>query len=239
HGVAIATLFLSADLLKSGRPNTRLQSAILVSGLLLPALALCGLVFSSGAAAKAGLKDVLENAAMLHWLPWLQVGAVTSTILLTRACYLLFNLQKKAKAEPIPRQRLLIWASMSMVPVLLPWLWSPMNQALQKTLVVYKLVELSWPIASGLAIAIFVIWRGWQLPAFLAHMSNPFLRYSIRFTRRSKKALLPAFDVSLSTKRFRAAERRMNRYWQGGTVNRSAALLVGFMLVAAVFMLVL
>ncbi|MDO8909973.1 MAG: proton-conducting transporter membrane subunit [Pseudohongiella sp.] len=238
HGFAKAALFLSADLLKSGKASGRTQSFVLIAGLLVPALALCGLIFSSGAAAKAGLKDVLENAGLVYWLPWLQIGAMTSTLLLARASYLLFRLQSKAPSQAIPRQRFVLWASLSMMPVLLPWLWMPMNEALLKTLAIYKIVELSWPVVLGISVAGFVIWRGWQVPHFLTRMTNPFLLYSIHFTRRSKKALLPAFEFNLPTAPLRSIERRWNRYWQGGTVNRSAALLLIFMVVAAVFMLI-
>jgi hydrogenase-4 component B len=238
HGFAKASLFLSADLLKSGRASTGAQSVVLIAGLLIPALALCGLIFSSGAAAKTGLKDVLESASLELWLPWLQVGAVSSTLLLARAGYLLFRLQSKAPSEPIPRQQLVIWFCLSATPVLLPWLWMPMNEALLKTLAIYKIVELSWPIVLGISVAGFVFWRGWQLPDFMTRMKNPFLLYSIHFTRLSQKALLPAFEFDLPTTSLRSLERRWNRYWQGGTVNRSAALLLIFMAVAAVFMLV-
>ncbi|MDP2126032.1 MAG: proton-conducting transporter membrane subunit [Pseudohongiella sp.] len=237
HGFAKAALFLAADLLKSGQARTRAQSVVLIAGLLVPALALSGLVFSSGAAAKIGLKDVLENAALVHWLPWLQFGAVTSTVLLARAGYLLFNLRSKAPPEPLSHQRFVVWASLSVMPALLPWMWIPMNEALLKTLTVYKTIELSWPIVLGLTVAALVIWQDWKVPAFLTRMTNPFLLYSIHFTRRSKKALLPAFELNLQTRSLRSLERRWNRYWQGGTVNRSAALLLMFMIVATAFML--
>lgn len=238
HGFAKTSLFLSVDLLKSGYVVSFAQKLVLIAGVLIPSLALGGLIFSSGAAAKTGLKEVLENAGLLTWLPWLQVGAVTSTLLLARACYLLFKLSHKAEQRPLPPQRLVIWACLALMPVVLPWLWLPMTESLLPTLVFYKLVELSWPVLLAIAAAWFVIWRQWRVPDFLIRLSNPFLLYSIRFARRSNKSLLPDAGVSINLRPLRALERRWNRYWQGGTVNRSAVSVVFFLVVAVVFMLV-
>jgi len=238
HGLAKAVLFLSADLLRSGRASNRVQTLVLSLGVAIPLLALCGLMFSSGAAAKAGLKEVLESVGLEQWLAWLQVGAMASTLLLARAGYLLLNLQKLAVQQPLPTLRLLIWAALAVLPVLLPWLWTPMNRALQETFAVSKAVELSWPILIGILVAVFAIWQQWQVPGFLRRMMNPFLLVSIWLARRSRQAWLPAFDLKLNTASLRVFERRWNRYWHGSTVNHSAVLLMVFMLVAALFMFV-
>lgn len=237
HGIAKAVLFLSADLLKSGRPRDRTQSMILMLGVMIPALALCGLIFSSGAVAKSGLKDVLETAALTQWLPWLQFDALASTVLLARVCFLLYALQSKSADQPLPSRRLLIWASLAVVPMLLPWIWEPMNIALQKTLMFSTVLQLSWPIAAGLALAVLVIWRQWLVPASLTRLANPFLLLSLWLARRSTKAWLPAFDIRINTRLLRTFKRRWNRTWQGNTVNRSAILLLAVVVVAAILML--
>jgi formate hydrogenlyase subunit 3/multisubunit Na+/H+ antiporter MnhD subunit len=238
HGVAKAVLFLSADLLKSGRPGNRIQATILMLGVLMPALALCGLIFSSGAAAKSGLKEALETATLTQWLPWLQFGALASTLLLARVCFLLYGLQFKAADQPLPSRRLQIWASLAVAPMLLPWMWEPMNIALQKTLGFATSLQLSWPIAAGLALAVLVIWRQWSVPSSLRLLGNPFLLLSLWLARRSGKAWLPAFDIRLDLRLLRDFERRWNRSWQSHTVNRSAVLLLAVVVVAAILMLV-
>jgi hydrogenase-4 component B len=66
---------------------------------------------------------------------------------------------------------------------------------------------------------------------------HPFLAVSLWLKRRMNQALLPSFEIPWRLRKLRERERRWNRYWQGGTVNRSAALLLIFVMVAGFIIL--
>ncbi len=236
HGFAKGALFLAADLFKSGRAGSAMQIGAMLVLLAIPALALSGMVFTSGAVAKTSLKSLLDNPAMSLWLPWLQASAVASTLILARAYYLLVALQEKTD-KPVPIKQLLIWAALCVMPILLPWLWPTMREVLWQTFAPYKLFEAVWPVLIGLSVAALAMrWR-WRPPRIPAHLQHPFLALSLLLKRRLNKALLPPLELEFTTTSLRTLERRWNRYWQGGTVNRSAALLVLFVIVAALVIL--
>lgn len=236
HGFAKAALFLAADLFKSGRANHAFQLSVMFLLLALPALALSGMAFTTGAVAKISLKSLLESPEMLVWLPWLQAGAVASLLVLARACYLIGALQEKTD-KTIPRPQLMIWASLCVVPILLPWLWPTMRDVFWQTLAPYNLLEASWPLLTGVGIAVLAIQLRWKPPRIPPLLQHPFLALSLVLKRRMNKALLPSFELEFPKQSLRALERRWNRYWQGGTVNRSAALLVLFVIVASLIIL--
>lgn len=240
HGFAKGALFLAADLFKSGRANTTLQLGILLLLLAIPSLALTGMVFTSGAIAKTSLKTVLESAELVQWVPWLQAGAVATTLLLARAVFLVMALQNKTDAA-VPRPQLLIWSTLCLLPILLPWLWlwfwPDVREVLWQTLVPYKMIEASWPVLAGLLVAVLAIRMRLRAPRIPPLFQHPFLALSLLLKRRMNQALLPDFELRLPSESIRAAERRWNRYWQGRTINRSAALLLLFVIAAALVIL--
>lgn len=236
HGFAKGALFLAADVVKAGGAPARLQRGWLIIAIALPALALAGLPLSSGAAAKTALKAMLDDPALSHWLLWLQIGALGTTLVVARACYLLWQLRQQAGDRPagpaMPLAAMLAWLILCLASVTLPWLWPLMQPAISDSLPLYKWQELGWPIAVGLLLAALAWHYNWQTPAALQSPHTPFLPLSLGLKRRLNQALLPSFTLAWLHRDWRQHERRWSRFWQGHTVNRSATLLLIFMIVA-------
>ncbi|OFE13035.1 hypothetical protein PHACT_07700 [Pseudohongiella acticola] len=234
HGFAKGALFMAADVVKvhGGR---HLRWLLLATAL--PALALAGLPLSSGAAAKTALKAFLDDPALAHWLIWLQIGALGTTVIVARGLYLLWRLRQQALADDtthaMPVAPLAGWLLLCLLGLILPWLWPLMQPAAQDSLPLYKWFELGWPIGAGLLIAAAGLSLKWQPPETLQTSHTPFVTLSLRLKRRLNKSLLPSFDLRWLDQDWRRYERRWSRFWQGHTVNKSAALLLGFIIVAA------
>ncbi|MEX2335334.1 MAG: proton-conducting transporter membrane subunit, partial [Pseudohongiella sp.] len=237
HAFAKGALFLAADVVKAGGAPARLHEGWLMAAIAVPALALAGLPLSSGAAAKTALKALLDDPALSHWLIWLQIGALGTLLVVGRAGYLLWQLRQhaaaKAPGQNIPLSALLAWLALCTAPLILPWLWPLMLPATSDSLPLYKWVELGWPIGIGLLMAAAGLHFHWQSPGLLQTPHTPFLRLSLSFKRRLNKALLPSITSAWLRRDWRQYERRWSRLWQGHTVNKSATLLLVFMVIAS------
>ena len=236
HGFAKGALFLAADVVKAGGAPARLPQVWLMLAIAVPALALAGLPLTSGAAAKTALKAMLDDPALSQWLIWLQIGALGTTLVVARAFYLLWKLQQKARehrpGHDLPRSALFTWLALCAAPLALPWLWPLMQPAAGDSLAWYKWLELGWPIVAGLLLAVLG-WRyQWQTPSVLQTAHTPFLPASVHLKRRLNQALLPAFTLAWLHRDWRRHERRWNHFWQGHAVNKSATLLLIFMIVS-------
>lgn len=114
---------------------------------------------------------------------------------------------------------------------------SPLLDGLQPATV----FDAVWPMAVGVLVTMAALrWR-WRVPPVVYDMPYPFERWSVRFRRRLNKPLLP--DIKFpwlrhTRPRLRGLERRGNRLLQGPTVNRSAALMIVFILLAATLILI-
>ena len=120
-------------------------------GLWVPALALAGLPFSSGALAKASLKlqvQVLPDfwATMIAWL--LPLSSIGTALLMARFLYLAFATEKRDE-----RTASSIWWLLLLALILLPWLW-PVPEVPQQAL--WKTV---WPLLLAAVIA-GLVYRG-------------------------------------------------------------------------------
>jgi formate hydrogenlyase subunit 3/multisubunit Na+/H+ antiporter MnhD subunit len=93
HALAKGGLFLGVGVARRvGRDVRRLRRVM--AGLLLPALALAGAPFTSGALAKQALKKTADSIPdpWRGWLPWmLSLAAVGTTLLLARFLYLIWR----------------------------------------------------------------------------------------------------------------------------------------------------
>ena len=236
HGFAKGALVLAADVFKAGGAAARMQTRWLLLAVAVPALALAGLPLSSGAAAKTALKALLDDPAMSHWLLWLQIGALGTTLIVARACYLLWCVRQqtseKSSAHTIPAAAVLGWLVLCILPLALPWLWPLMQPAASDSLALYKWLELGWPIGGGLLIAAAGLHFSWQAPRLLQTSRTPFLSLSLSLKRRLNQTLLPSFELPWLDHDWRQQERRWSRLWRGHTVNRSAVLLLIFMVIA-------
>ncbi len=102
HGLAKASLFLGEGLVAR---TTRLgrRRRLLVAAMTLPALALAGAPFTSGAIAKLSLKDA-ATMATAPWAAWLEIllplVAIGTTILMVRFLLILFAMDEGRVPSP-------------------------------------------------------------------------------------------------------------------------------------------
>jgi formate hydrogenlyase subunit 3/multisubunit Na+/H+ antiporter MnhD subunit len=164
HGLAKGSLFLATAsapaLLAGSRWGMRLLAAVAV---LLPAAALAGLPFTSGAISKLALKGAVEQlpGPWPNWLEYLlPLAAVGTTLLMVRFALLLRRPAVDGKHERADRGQWLPWLGVVIGVALAVWLvpgyyglqvydaglWSVRNLWLS-----------SWPVLVGLALALSAV----------------------------------------------------------------------------------
>lgn len=130
----------------------------------LPALALAGLPFTSGAVAKTVLKAPMESPLVL-WL--LTLAAVGTTLLMVRLVVVM--LQDRGPSRPLPLSMSMPWLVLVVAGVLLPWAWSP--EPAWEALAPYKLWSVAWPILLGSVLGLAGLalwrWRAWGAPRWI------------------------------------------------------------------------
>lgn len=216
HGLAKGALFMGAGL--SAHAHLRHGHWLLMA---LPALALAGLPLTSGAAAKALLKDAVEQALPGFWLTLLSAGSLATLLVVARAVWLMYRAQNHSLPAPATSQWL-PWSLLCLMPITLPWLWPEMRAALLQSLPPYALWAALWPIALGLALSAMVIVLGWRIPAPLSNLPNPARVGSIylkRWMTRPPKQRPPS---PIRTPLWRRLERITNRFLQPDAVAASA-----------------
>lgn len=244
HAFAKGALFLGADLMKRYRLPGGRQRWWLLALLTLPALALSGLPATSGAAAKSGLKALLETPELALWAVWLQLGALATSLLMVRIVWLFVRDQKQAVAVlPTMPQALAQtgpWVILCLMALATAWLWPTMQASMRYSLIIPNLFDALWPVVAALLVALAALRWQWRVPGALYDTSHPFEGWSVRFRRRLNRPFLPEVGnlwPATADQRLRRIERYWNRLWQGHSVNRSAALMILFMLIAAVLIL--
>lgn len=165
HGLAKGALFLGvgAALRAEERPLVRTIRRL---GLALPALALAGAPFTSGAAAKTGL---LKAAAHLPF-PW--PGWLAALLPLSAAATGLLMLHFLSLARPQAHERrpltgglLHSWLLLVVASLAATWLLPSLRPSAVQTLGLAKTVGASWPLL--LAIGLAFLLRSWRLGAHL------------------------------------------------------------------------
>lgn len=159
HALAKGALFLGVAFAGNGRAVPAL--------LLLPALALAGLPFTSGAVAKTALKTAVEtlpgNWKMLLELP-LSLAAVGTTLLMARFLWLIW---RSAAAKKTPARALWgVWLALLGAVALLLFILPLAAPAVQDSLKPEKWWTAVWPILAGVGLAVGAarLWRGPALP---------------------------------------------------------------------------
>jgi len=134
HGLNKIALFLAAGHRLNGWPARLL--------FLLPAAALAGAPFTSGALAKRALKEGLDSAGAAPWLIGLGVGSVLTTALLLHA-FELARAQAEGRASVHPA-----WVGAVAAGVLLPW-WLAATLAHLPAWSAVSVLEGVWPLVLG------------------------------------------------------------------------------------------
>ena len=156
HGFAKAALFAGDDLARFDLSRRRL--AVLLG---LPALAVAGLPFTSGAIAKVALKGVAATAPG-SWAYLLEVSlplaAVGTTLLMARFIVLTVSSGSVDRDMDSAARRFaaLAFALILVFVALLLWVvdYEPVNVAAHKALTPEYLLALGWPVATGLVLAV-------------------------------------------------------------------------------------
>jgi len=153
HGLAKGALFLGVGIVERNR------SPWIMGGLAVPALALAGLPWTSGALAKQALKSPLYEVPQA-WAgtveALLTLGAVGTTLLMAR---FLWRIYRAHEGQPgkLPWQMLLPWLVLTSAALILPWVWAG------KAGPAWSLI---WPLSLGvvLSLAGLIAWRGRPVP---------------------------------------------------------------------------
>jgi hydrogenase-4 component B len=155
HSLAKSSLFFAYDLVKhQERSLSRLQLAVI----LLPALALAGLPFTSGAIAKTAFKELAVSLGE----PWyglssffLPVTAMGTTMLMLHFMGMLRCCRGGTNSGRIASR---IVFAVSFIAVLLTlWLWPAARSSVIHSLAGTKLLQGLWPVASGCFL--FLVWQ--------------------------------------------------------------------------------
>jgi hydrogenase-4 component B len=226
HGIAKGALFLAAGVVAEGRFRQKAWWLLMI----LPAVALAGLPITSGAAAKALLKESFGHSDFGNWLLWLKLASAGTMLLLFRALFLLWHKQQHAGDKVLSRALIVPWALLSLATVIVPWSWPLMREPLLHSLSLSTSWALLWPILLAAALTAISMTLGWKPPQALTRRHSSAIRYSLRLTRLVQRPPLPALEPPFSQARWRARERRWNRFWQSGSVTLTAWL-IGLLLI--------
>jgi NADH:ubiquinone oxidoreductase subunit 5 (subunit L)/multisubunit Na+/H+ antiporter MnhA subunit len=174
HAVAKAALFLGVGV--ASRVGTGLwERRMVLAGLALPALALAGAPFTSGAAAKVALKKGIESAPMPSGLVELvlSIAAVGTTLLMARFLVLAWP-QRPSNDGSLAAAVLIPWLALVAGVVLSVWSlpWTGFQSAALESLASTYLWATLWPPAVGLAIA-WCVWRGPYLSGPVSRLRIP------------------------------------------------------------------
>jgi len=158
HALAKSALFLGCGVVASTRKRHRVLAALAI-----PALALAGLTFTSGALVKSGLKVALADVpapwpAWLHWL--LPLAAVGTTLLMAR--FMLLAARRESNEHH--RGMVLPWSLLLIAVLGSTWLLAP-EGGFAYALKAGTLLSSTWPVVAGLILAAIAARSGRRVPA--------------------------------------------------------------------------
>lgn len=157
HSLSKSCLFFGYDVMTSRQGQL---SGWSVAALLLPALSLAGLPFTSGAVAKTGLKELFHavgepwSSAASYFLPLTALGTTLLVLhFVQRAC-----VRKSAPASRavLVTKILVLIASLGAVAFAV-WLWPQAKLQARHSLAISKIIHALWPVVLGSGIIFF--WR--------------------------------------------------------------------------------
>lgn len=157
HAFAKGALFLAIGV-ASATGSGKTQRSLVIAGLLIPAFALAGLPFSSGAVAKAGLtalSDLLPSA----WSDWMAVAlslvAIGTALLMARFLYLVWP--RRCYRPGAIRGLGWPWAFLLAFVIGSVWLWPLARETGLRTLSIVEIWHAFWPIG----VAVTGAWAMW------------------------------------------------------------------------------
>jgi formate hydrogenlyase subunit 3/multisubunit Na+/H+ antiporter MnhD subunit len=218
HGLAKAALFLGVGVVAATARGSRARTAALIV-LAVPALALVGAPWTSGAAAKGLLETQLAGQASLAWAkPWLTAAAVGTGALMIRLLLALASSESSA-GERLGVRPVAAWLALSVASALAAW-WLLMPWALPVPLPTKPAAPLGALLPLGVALLLALAWSlfhrsaRWSAPhippgdvialmdagpahrallgtvELAAHVSNRVWAWAVRTERRARRRLL-------------------------------------------------
>ena len=229
HGFAKGALFMGAGL--AAYYTLRRRHWLLLS---IPAVALAGLPFTSGAAVKTLLKKAASTTAFEPWLLLLSFGALATALLVARALWLMMRAQRRLDGAPAaaPRMMVVPWAILCVMPIFLPWVWPPLREALSASMSRDANWALVWPLLWAAALVIVVALSAWRGAKRLMDLPNPARWAAHHLHRRLVMAPKPVVHAQQAKSKWRCWERRWNRLWQGNIFLLTTWLLFALLLLA-------
>lgn len=220
HGLAKGALFMGAGLASSYKLKP--LHALLM---LVPALALAGFPITSGAVIKTLFKVQLDGSLLNQWLPLLTLGALTTSLVVARALWLMWQGQKSTpQTSPTPAL-IYPWALLCLMPLLVPALWPEMRLYWWESISFYAIWKLLWPLLIAAVLIALVLRSGWKTPKVLTQLPNPSRYLSLQLYRLLKRPPVPPLEREINTAFWRAQERRWNHFWQQNNLTLSAWIL--------------
>ncbi|MCF8057311.1 MAG: complex I subunit 5 family protein [Desulfocapsa sp.] len=155
HSLAKSSLFFGFDLVEQqGHSLSRLEMAAIA----LPALALAGLPFTSGAISKTAFKELAVSLGE----PWyglsqffLPITAMGTTMLMLHFLSLLK--QGRDTSKPGRRETRIVFAVSFIAVAMVLWLWPAAGSAAAHSLTGAKLFQGLWPVVGGWFL--FLVWQ--------------------------------------------------------------------------------
>ncbi len=155
HSLAKSSLFFGYDLVeRQGRTLSRLQMA----ALLLPALSLAGLPFTSGAIAKTAFKGLAGTlGGPWHGLSafFLPITAMGTSLLMFHFMYVLRH--SRSVGHSGRTESRIIFAISFIAAAITLWLWPAARISASHSLAGMKFLQALWPVAGGCLL--FLVWR--------------------------------------------------------------------------------
>nr|WP_298412932.1 proton-conducting transporter membrane subunit [uncultured Halomonas sp.] len=167
HGLAKGALFLATAISPAAPVTGPVKWATLVM-LFIPALAIVGAPFTSGALSKAALKLPITGSEIDALLPIIALGATGSTLLMLRVLYLIWP-RGDTRSEPSDSMWLGWLISVALVAIVV-WELPSYAEASRKALAFNALWSQTWPILLGAVLMLGAYnlrsqKRDWSIPS--------------------------------------------------------------------------
>lgn len=218
HALAKGALFLGAGMASSYRLGA-LQWALLV----LPALALAGVFFTSGALAKSTFKDLFSQSEQTWMAALLSVAGVLTALLLLHFLVRVRALQR-AHTEPgaIPAMLSLTTGFLALATLVTPWLIPMWRTSALAEFSLAALWASSWPVLAALALFVGAgVGPSKSLMSVFARVRAEGVIWTwLALHCRRLMLWRPKFGSTAfeAAAQWRPQERRWNRFWRRATV---------------------
>lgn len=227
HGLAKGALFLGAGL-TSNYQLARWQFALLF----IPALALAGMPFTSGAVVKTLLKEGVESSVFTAYLPVLTLASLATALLVLRALCCMWRDQQQAGLLPAAKAHSYSWMLLSLMPIVIPFSWPLMQHSIDP-LSLAGVWKLLWPIGLAAVIAAVFLIKPLRLPKSSYAIGRG---VSLRVKYWQNHLPIPEGGIYLHTAKWRQLERRCNHQLKANAISFSIVMMAISLLLLALLL---